>query len=87
MISKAFVSDMLSKQSGDGNDAGEGYYGYVMWMIDNPNDRNFAYFRGCDPGVSFVSKYNENKGIIFVFVNNYGDNVWREMGKIREVLH
>lgn len=36
LISKAFVSDMLSKQSGDGIDAEEGYYGYGVWIIDNP---------------------------------------------------
>ena len=27
---------MLSKQSGDRDDAEEGYYGYGMWIIDNP---------------------------------------------------
>lgn len=30
LISKAFVLDMFSKQSGDGDDAEEGYYGYGM---------------------------------------------------------
>ena len=37
LISEALVSEMLSKQSGDGIDAEEGYYGYGMWIIDNPN--------------------------------------------------
>lgn len=31
----------------------------------------------CDPGVSFISEYNPNNGIISVLVSNYGDNVWR----------
>lgn len=87
LISEAFVSDMLSKQSGDGVDAEEGYYGYGVWIIDNPNGWDFAYFQGCDPGVSFISEYNPNKGIISVLVSNYGDNVWKEMRKIREVLY
>ena len=87
LISKSFVSDMLSKQSGDGTDAEEGYYGYGMWIIDNPNGKDLAYFQGCDPGVSFISEYNPNNGIISVLVSNYGDNVWREMRKIREVLY
>jgi len=87
LISKALVSDMLSKQSGDGANEVEGYYGYGVWIIDNPNGRDFAYFQGCDPGVSFISEYNPNNGIISVLVSNYGDNVWKEMRKIREVLY
>ena len=87
LISKALVSDMLSKQSGDGADPEEGYYGYGMWIIDNPNGKDLAYFQGCDPGVSFISEYNPNNGIISVLVSNYGDNVWREMRKIRDLLY
>lgn len=87
LISASFVSDMLSKQSGDGSDAEEGYYGYGMWIIDNPNGRDLAYFQGCDPGVSFISEYNPDKGIISVLVSNYGDNVWGKMRKIREILY
>lgn len=87
LISTSFVSDMLSKQSGDGSDAEEGYYGYGMWIIDNPNGRDLAYFQGCDPGVSFISEYNPDKGIISVLVSNYGDNVWGKMRKIRESLY
>lgn len=87
LISEALVSEMLRKQSGDGMDAEEGYYGYGMWIIDNPNGKDYAYFQGCDPGVSFLSEYNPNNGIISVLVSNYGDNVWREMRKIREALY
>lgn len=87
LISKALVSDMLSKQSGDGADAEEGYYGYGMWIIDNPNGKDYAYFQGCDPGVSFISEYDPDNGIISVLVSNYGDNVWSEMRKIREALY
>lgn len=85
LISKALVSEMLSKQSGDGEDAEEGYYG--LWIIDNPKGRDFAYFQGCDPGVSFISEYNPYNGIISVLVSNYGDNVRREMRKIRETFY
>ncbi|MCM1480416.1 MAG: beta-lactamase family protein [Muribaculaceae bacterium] len=87
LIAKPFVSDMLSKQSGDGIDAEEGYYGYGMWIIDNPNGQDFAYFQGFDPGVSFISEYNPNKEIISVLVSNYGDDVWKEMRKLREALY
>ena len=87
LISKELVSEMLSKQSGDGADAEEGYYGYGMWIIDNPDGKDFVYFQGCDPGVSFISEYNPNNGIISVLVSNYEDNVWREMRKVREVFY
>lgn len=84
LISKESVVDMFRKQSGDGADPEEGYYGYGVWIIDNPNGRDFVYFQGCDPGVSFISEYNPNNGLISVLVSNYGDNVWKEMRKIRE---
>lgn len=87
LISKELVSKMLSKQSGDGTDAEEGYYGYGVWIIDNPNGKDLAYFQGCDPGVSFISEYNPNNNMISVLVSNYGDNVWKEMRKIRENLY
>ena len=85
LISKELVFNMLSKQSGDGIDAEEGYYGYGVWVIDNQNGKDFAYFQGCDPGVSFISEYNPNNGMVSVLVSNYGDNVWKEMRKIRKI--
>ena len=87
LISKELVSKMLSKQSGDGMDAEEGYYGYGVWIIDNPGVEDFAYFQGSDPGVSFISEYNPNNKMISVLVSNYGDNVWKEMRRIREVFY
>lgn len=87
LIKKELVSDMLSKQSGDGADPEEGFYGYGMWIIDCPGGKDIAYFQGCDPGVSFLSEYNPNNGLISVLVSNYGDNVWKEMRKIREALY
>ena len=87
MISKDLVSKMLSKQSGDGMDAEEGYYGSGVWVIDNPDGKDYSYIQGCDPGVSFLAEYNPNNGMLSVLVSNYGDNVWREMRKIRENLY
>ncbi|MDE7418023.1 MAG: beta-lactamase family protein [Lachnospiraceae bacterium] len=83
LISRELVSEMLSKQSGDGGNTNESHYGYGLWIIDNPAGKDFAYFQGCDPGVSFISEYNPNNGMISVLVSNYGDNVWGEMRKIR----
>ncbi|MDE7202783.1 MAG: beta-lactamase family protein [Lachnospiraceae bacterium] len=83
LVSRALVSEMLSKQSGDGGNTNESHYGYGLWIIDNPAGKDFAYFQGCDPGVSFISEYNPNNGMVSVLVSNYGDNVWGEMRKIR----
>lgn len=87
LFDKALVTEMLRRQSGDGSDAEERYYGYGLWIIANPNGRDFAYFQGCDPGVSFISEYNIEKDMISVLVSNYGDNVWKEMRKIREMFY
>lgn len=87
LITRELLEKMFSKQSGDGVDAEEGYYGYGVWLIDNPEGKDYVYFQGCDPGVSFISEYNPNNGIISVFVSNYGDNVWKEMRKVREKLY
>ncbi|MBD5141426.1 MAG: serine hydrolase, partial [Ruminococcus sp.] len=87
LISKELFSQMISKQSGDGDDPEEGYYGYGMWIIDNSMGTDLAYFQGLDPGVSFISEYNPNNGMISVLVSNYGDNVWSEMRKVRKALY
>lgn len=87
LISKDMAAEMLRKQSGDGADPEEGYYGYGLWIIDNPQGSDFAYFQGCDPGVSFLAEYNRDRDMICVLVSNYGDNVWKEMRKIRTELY
>lgn len=84
LISKELLSKMFTKQSGDGTDAEEGYYGYGVWIIDNPCGKDFIYFQGFDPGVSFISEYNPNNNMISVLVSNYGDNVWKVMREIRD---
>ncbi|MCI8632871.1 MAG: beta-lactamase family protein [Lachnospiraceae bacterium] len=86
LIAKAMVREMLKKQSGDGADEEEGYYGYGVWIIESEQGEDLAYFQGCDPGVSFISEYNPNTGTISVLVSNYGDNVWKEMRKIRKAF-
>ena len=87
LLAPGTVSEMCSKQSGTGSDPEEGRYGYGMWIIDNPKGKDIPYLQGCDPGVSFISEYDPNSGIISVIVSNYGDNVWEEMRKIRKELY
>ena len=49
LFDKALVTEMLRRQSGDGADAEKGYYGYGLWIIANPNGRDFAYFQAVTP--------------------------------------
>ena len=84
LLSEEMIKEMFSKQSGDGKDPEEGYYGYGVWLIDNPEGRDYVYMQGCDDGVSAISEYNPDNGMITVMLSNYGDNVWSRMRKIRE---
>lgn len=61
-------------------------YGYGVWIREY-NGIKIPYFQGMDPGVSFISEYNIEENIISVLVSNYGDNVWGELKKIREILY
>lgn len=84
LISEDTFKKMISKQSGDGADPEEGYYGYGVWIIDNPKGTDFAYMQGCDPGVSAIAEYNPDNEQISIALSNYGDNVWALMRKIRK---
>ena len=83
LLSGEMTEQMLTKQSGDGSDPEEGWYGFGVWLIDHPDGKDFAYYQGCDPGVSFISEYNPNNGMISAAVSNYQDNVWEIMRNIR----
>lgn len=84
LLSEGMVTAMFSKQSGDGKDPEEGYYGYGMWIIDNPDGQDYVYMQGCDDGVCAFSEYNPNNGMLSVLLSNYGDDVWGAMRKIRQ---
>ena len=87
LLSKEMTETMRTKQSGDGADPEEGWYGFGLWLIDRPGEKDSAYFQGCDPGVSFISEYNPNNRLITAAVSNYGDNVWEIMRNIRKALY
>ena len=87
LLSEKMVSAMFSKQSGDGKDPEEGYYGYGVWIIDNLDGQDYVYMQGIDDGVSAISEYNPNNGMITVMLSNYGDNVWSRMRKVRKEMY
>ena len=87
LLSEETTDTMLSRQSGDGADPEEGWYGYGVWLVPHPGGRDYAYFQGCDPGVSFISEYNRDNGVISVAVSNFGDNVWEVVQRIRKAFY
>ena len=87
LLSAETVNEMFSKQSGDGKDPEEGYYGYGVWIIDTPGGQDYVYMQGIDDGVSAISEYNPNNGMITVILSNYGDNVWSRMRKVRKEMY
>jgi CubicO group peptidase (beta-lactamase class C family) len=87
LLSEGMTQRMLCRQSRYGADSKTGPYGYGVWIEDAGADLQIPYFQGSDPGVSFISEYHPEKHIISVMVSNYGDDVWKEMKKIREILY
>lgn len=84
LLSKEMTEQMLQIHSEDGEGS---YYGYGIWIHKDKNTlENILYFQGQDPGVSFISEFNPVKNVQITLVSNFGDNVWREIKKIREAI-
>ena len=75
LLSADMRREMLTVHAQDGG----AMYGYGIWM--RPDG---AQFEGCDPGVSFVTRWNRETGAIAAVVSNYGDNVWKMIDEIME---
>lgn len=84
LLSPELRAQAFSRQAGSAQD---GWYGYGFWLMPRSGHRDAVYFEGCDPGVSFLSEYDPDTRTLSVLTSNYGDNVWREMRRIREILY
>lgn len=82
LLSPEMTAQMLERHSGSGDEM----YGYGIWILRGGQGMDHPYFEGCDPGVSFISEYDPNSRTVSVLVSNYGDDVWAEIHKLREVL-
>ena len=58
-----------------------------IWIIDNPSGKDYVYMQGRDDGVSALSEYNPNNGMLTVLFSNFGDNVWKLMRDIRKAKY
>lgn len=67
VISKELFALMISKQT----DSGE--YGYGFWL---DKGRQAPYFQGSDPGVSFISSFDEENRLTVTIASNLGQDVW-----------
>lgn len=75
LLKMEMVQDMLSVHAQDG----DAMYGYGMWIRSDG-----AQFEGCDPGISFVTRYQRQTGCIAVLMSNFGDDVWKLMDEIMQ---
>jgi len=79
VVKMAIVSEMFSPKVASGE------YGYGFWLMKVDGKHLFPYFQGSDPGVSFISSYDEDDLFIAV-VSNFGDNVWHIHKELCELL-
>ncbi len=84
LLSKDLTEKMLSVQSQDEDGSA---YGYGIWIRKNEHSNQTCYyFQGYDPGVSFISEYDPSNQTEITLMSNFGDNVWKELQQIREML-
>lgn len=82
LLSKSTLTEIFSVQSFFENE----FYGYGFWLEKiNENVLN-PYFEGCDPGVSFISRYLPKHGLRIHIASNRGDDVWDLSSKIEAIM-
>lgn len=52
-------------------------YGYGLWLDPDGRGGYTPHFEGCDPGVSFFSRYDPRSALEITAVSNFGQNVWQ----------
>lgn len=72
LVSQATLSEMFAVQSSDGDDD----YGFGVWLKKVGESAHHPYIQGEDPGVSFISTYDPQRGRRVHIVSNQGDDVW-----------
>jgi len=77
LLSEEMTARMLSRQSGDEDDV----YGYGVWLAPTTEGYD-PYIQGCDPGVSFISRFGRATGTVLALVSNFGDDVWAKAGAL-----
>ena len=77
IVSKETVKTMTSEQALDEDDDG---YGFGFWL-----DGDAPFFQGMDPGISFITRYQDN-GVLTILMSNFCDNVWELNNNIEDVL-
>lgn len=69
IISKQTVTLMQTLQSSD-------CYGYGFWIAEKQGVK-FPYIQGHDPGITFISSYNQTTNLNITIMSNYEQNVWK----------
>lgn len=82
LISLEMVNEMTRVQASDEEDS----YGYGIWISVTEDGRYIPNFMGCDPGVSFVTSFDQTTQTCIIIVSNYGDNVWKIRRKMADAI-
>jgi len=70
---KAMTSAQATDEDGDG-------YGFGFWL-----DGDVPFFQGCDPGISFMTR-RQNNGLLTIIISNFCNNVWKINNNIEDAL-
>lgn len=82
LISHRMLEQMLKVQSQSKSQ----FYGLGLWLDKTKDNSYTPHFEGCDPGVSFISSYDNFNNVSITAVSNFGCNVWKIRRNILELL-
>ncbi len=71
IIDKALLNVMTTPK------VNEECYGYGVWLKKTSDGTFIPWIQGCDPGVSFISSFNQKDKKIITLLSNFCDNVWQ----------
>ncbi|MCL2052691.1 MAG: beta-lactamase family protein [Lachnospiraceae bacterium] len=77
IVSKNAAKEMTSLQTGNAEEP----YGYGFWL--GGDDNSIPYFQGEDPGVTFMTSYDD--GLFICVISNFGDDVWDIHNNLRNL--
>jgi CubicO group peptidase (beta-lactamase class C family) len=86
ILSKETVARFSRPQVKAVTEGGNIFYGYGLWIREEPDGSREEYFTGCDAGVSFRSWVDREKGLLVTVISNTTDGAWPVIKDIRTTL-
>lgn len=85
ILSKELVelyTELYIKADSEGDNI---YYGYGIWLYKENEKLGEEYIEGCDAGVSFQSRINREKDIVYTVISNTSDGAWPILREIKSL--